>query len=69
MLGKPILEAMLKEFPMYSMEYWQGAIADGRVSLSGQRVNADHLLKGQDLVEHRVHRHEPPVTAQEPCIV
>ena len=69
MLGKALLESMLAEFPMYTRQYFEGAIADGRVAVSGRRVEPGYALRGHDLIEHRVHRHEPPVTAERPSIV
>lgn len=55
---------------MYSADYYRAALDDGRLTLQGhERVSADHQLRPADLILHRVHRHEPPVTAEEPVVV
>ncbi len=61
MMGKSVLEAMHTEFNVSSESYYRAAIADGRIRLNGERVSESVLLKGHDVITHRVHRHEPPV--------
>ncbi|CAG8494927.1 16288_t:CDS:2 [Racocetra fulgida] len=35
----------------------------GLITINGQRVTPETIIKNQDLIGHRLHRHEPPVTA------
>ncbi len=39
------------------------AIEKGTILVSGQRTRADVRLKEHDVLSHRIHRHEPPVTS------
>lgn len=41
----------------------------GAVVVNGQKVPTNHIVKNGDIVSHTLHRHEPPVTAQEIGII
>jgi 23S rRNA-/tRNA-specific pseudouridylate synthase len=67
MMNKTVLEAMSSEFNVSPEAYYRAAIADGRIRVNGEVVASSTLLKGHDVVSHRVHRHEPPVMLDEHC--
>ncbi|KAJ1950017.1 DRAP deaminase, partial [Linderina macrospora] len=45
------------------------AIKDGLIEINEKRVTPDTVICNSDLVTHKIHRHEPPVTTQELGIV
>lgn len=63
-LGKGLLELFKSEFQAESPEYYEAAVRDGRVTLNGKQVPPETVVKNNDVIEHRVHRHEPPVTSK-----
>jgi hypothetical protein len=62
-VGMGLLELFQTEFHAETPEFYKQAIVDGRVILSGQRALPSTVIKNNDVIEHRVHRHEPPVTS------
>jgi tRNA pseudouridine synthase 9 len=68
--GREILEIFADEFRDRPVEYYANAVEKGAVLVNGKPVaSARHIVKNGDLVSHTLHRHEPPVTAQEIGIV
>lgn len=64
MMGKSVLQGMQEEFTAQSPQYYERAIQDGRIRVNGMHVDAGHVLRGHDVITHRLHRHEPPVTQE-----
>ena len=62
--GKSISEVLRTEFGGNGPDYFDRAIADGRITLGGKRVTGCQIMKRGDCLVHKVHRHEPPVTAK-----
>lgn len=62
-LGRSILDVFLKEFRDRPARYYQEAIQQQLITLNGQPCELDTLVGSSDLLAHRLHRHEPPVTA------
>jgi 23S rRNA-/tRNA-specific pseudouridylate synthase len=60
-IGKTVLDVFVTEFGSYPVLYYQTAIKEGQILVSGKRVNCDYKIKGQDELSHTVHRHEPAV--------
>ncbi|KAK8809862.1 hypothetical protein WA158_000805 [Blastocystis sp. Blastoise] len=60
-LGKTLLDVYSSEFAAYSRDYYEEAINAGRITVNGEAVRPDYILKNSDLIRHSVHRHEPPV--------
>lgn len=63
-LGRSILDVFLKEFRDRPARYYQEAIQHKLITLNGQPCDLDTLVGSSDLLAHRLHRHEPPVTAE-----
>ena len=59
--GRSVLDVFSKEFGDRTPAYYETAIGDGRITISGARVEASRLVKMHDKLEHAVLRTEPPV--------
>jgi len=55
------LDIYKKEFLSCTGEYYEQAILDGRITVNGQKVATDYLIKGNDKIVHAITRKEPPV--------
>ncbi|CAG8607977.1 3120_t:CDS:2 [Cetraspora pellucida] len=62
-LGRKILDIFSTEFRDRSREYYTYAIEEGLITINTKKVTPETIVKNQDLIGHRLHRHEPPVTA------
>lgn len=60
-VGRTILDVYSTEFGSYPSSYYESAITQGRILVSDQVVPIDHVIKGNDVLTHTVHRHEPGV--------
>ncbi|KAJ3187732.1 RNA pseudouridylate synthase domain containing protein 2 [Gaertneriomyces sp. JEL0708] len=61
--GKAIIEVFAKEFQDKSRQYYEQAIQSGKIKVSGETVDLNYKIGNHDVIQHAVHRHEPPVTA------
>lgn len=68
-LGRSLLEVLQREFRDRPPCYYREAIERGWITLNGQATKLDVVLKSNDLLGHRLHRHEPPVTTQLPRLI
>ncbi|XP_022685653.1 RNA pseudouridylate synthase domain-containing protein 2-like isoform X1 [Varroa jacobsoni] len=60
-VGRPLLDVFRQEFRAQTLEYYNNAIASGRVRVNNESVGLDYRLKDGDLMINRTHRHEVPV--------
>jgi len=60
-IGRSILDVYNDEFGSYPKCYYESAIRNGRILVSGGKVDCNYLVKGGDELSHVVHRHEPAV--------
>jgi tRNA pseudouridine synthase 9 len=60
-IGKTLFQVFEKEFHDRPSDYYKHAILTGKITLNGQKVELDTVVKNSDLIENRIHRHEPPV--------
>ncbi|KAF1324573.1 Rna pseudouridylate synthase, partial [Globisporangium splendens] len=67
--GQDVLSVFTKEFGANSPEYYKFALQSGRITVNHAIVPPDTILKNGDLIIHKAHRHEPPVSAQEVAFV
>lgn len=58
-VGRTVLDIYCQEFGSYPPSYYEIAIQQGLIQVSDQLVGLDYKLKGQDVLQHTVHRHEP----------
>ncbi|CAO3600684.1 unnamed protein product [Absidia cylindrospora] len=61
-LERTILEVFVEEFRDRNEQYYRYAIEKGLITLNGKQVQTDTLIQNSDIVGHKIHRHEPPVT-------
>ncbi|KAI9890079.1 MAG: hypothetical protein M1814_004478 [Vezdaea aestivalis] len=68
--GRELLDIFASEFRDRPYEYYKKAIENGDISVNGIPVtNTATVIDNGDTISHTMHRHEPPVTAQEIGIV
>jgi tRNA pseudouridine synthase 9 len=60
-IGKEIYDVFVSEFRDRSNAYYAKAIDEGRIKVNNQSVQRDYKVKHGDIIQHSVHRHEPPV--------
>lgn len=63
-LGRSILDVFLKEFRDRPARYYREAIRRKLITMNGQACELESIVEAGALIGHRLHRHEPPVTAQ-----
>ena len=63
-VGKRILDVFVAEFGSHEPSYFSAAISAGAITVNGHLVDASYELRNNDFVEHRMHRHEPPITGE-----
>lgn len=66
---RELLEIYTNEFRDRDAAYYKWAIENGQVLLNGKVANVDTVVRNGDAIQHRSHKHEPPVTDQEIDIV
>ncbi|KAK8088117.1 pseudouridine synthase [Apiospora hydei] len=52
------------EFRDRPLPYYKAAMESGMILVNGKPAMPNHVLKNGDLVSHKIHRHEPPVTGE-----
>ncbi|KAI1865889.1 uncharacterized protein JN550_008147 [Neoarthrinium moseri] len=67
--GRQLLEIFDSEFRDRPVAYYKEAMEKGMILINGQPAMPDYVVKNGDLVSHKTHRHEPPVTADEVGII
>lgn len=61
---RTLLDVFSNEFRLYPESYYIKALETGKVTLNGVVANKDTVIKNGDLICHRIHRHEPPVSSR-----
>jgi tRNA pseudouridine synthase 8/2,5-diamino-6-(5-phospho-D-ribitylamino)-pyrimidin-4(3H)-one deaminase len=62
-VGRTLLEVMVTDFYQRTSAYYQWAIHQGHCNINGKKGTPNYRLQQGDQLRNRVHRHEPPVTA------
>lgn len=62
-INTPIIDMFTREFAAENREYYTKAIESGKITVNGNVVPLQYIIKNSDLVTHLLHRHEPPVLA------
>ncbi|CAO3643768.1 unnamed protein product [Cunninghamella blakesleeana] len=60
-IGRPLLEVLTTDFRDCNEAYFKKAIENGFITINNEKVTIDTLFKKNDKMEHKVHRHEPPI--------
>lgn len=66
---RSLLDIFSNEFRLYPESYYIKALENGQVTLNGKKTNKDTIIRNGDLICHRIHRHEPPVSSRPVKIV
>lgn len=59
--GKTLIDIFTREFRMESPAYYEAAVRNGKITVDDQVVSPEEVLKQNQLIKTRIHRHEPPV--------
>ncbi|ODV97225.1 hypothetical protein PACTADRAFT_48974 [Pachysolen tannophilus NRRL Y-2460] len=62
-IGKKLIDVFADEFRLYPRSYYEKTIKSGKVTINKKVADIDTVLKNGDLISHKIHRHEPPVTS------
>ncbi|GES90577.1 RNA pseudouridylate synthase domain-containing protein 2 [Rhizophagus clarus] len=62
-LGRSVFDIFCTEFRDRSRDYYAYAIETGLITINGKVVTKEKIVKNQDIIGHKIHRHEPPITA------
>jgi len=60
-VGMRLLDVFTKEFRMESPAYYEAAIRNGKITVNDCIVDPNKVLKQNQLIKTKIHRHEPPV--------
>eukprot|EP01028_Stygiella_incarcerata_P007317 TRINITY_DN3021_c0_g1_i1.p1 TRINITY_DN3021_c0_g1~~TRINITY_DN3021_c0_g1_i1.p1 ORF type:complete len:533 (+),score=123.49 TRINITY_DN3021_c0_g1_i1:62-1600(+) len=60
-IGKSLLSIYSQEFSYSPFEFYQKEIEMGYIRVNGLAVPIDYVVKDNDLITHRIHRHEKPI--------
>lgn len=63
--GRELIEIFECEFRDRPLEYYRRAMESGEVAVNQKAVGPHYVLRNGDCITHTLHRHEPPVTADE----
>jgi 23S rRNA-/tRNA-specific pseudouridylate synthase len=63
-LHRSIEDVFHQEFHDRSPAYYTRAILEGHIQVNGHHVPLNYCIQSSDRIDHRLHRHEPPVTDQ-----
>lgn len=63
-IGQQLLSVFTQEFRDRTQEYYKRAIDNGLVLVNDEVASTDQVLKNGDLIMHRTHKHEQPVTSR-----
>nr|XP_054748934.1 LOW QUALITY PROTEIN: pseudouridylate synthase RPUSD2-like [Lytechinus pictus] len=61
--GSKLLDVFKKEFRLESAEYYETAIRE-LIRVNKAKASPDRILKNNDFMQSKVHRHEPPVSGE-----
>ncbi|XP_068725701.1 pseudouridylate synthase RPUSD2-like [Montipora capricornis] len=60
-VGRTLIDVFKEEFQSETQEYYEKAISAGKITVNGDVASQGTILKDNDVICNRVHRHEPPV--------
>lgn len=60
----PLTSVFQKEFRDRPASYYKHACSVGLIRVNDSRIGGDYKIKQGDRIQHRIHRHEPPVLSE-----
>lgn len=67
--GRTLLDIFEDEFRDRPVTYYREAMVSGKILINGQPASPDYVVRNGDLISHKIHRHEPPVTSEDVAII
>jgi len=67
--NRTLLDVFTREFRDRPRAYYEAATTAGLIRVNSEVVSVDYIIKQGDQVEHRIHRHEPPVLKKAVTII
>lgn len=67
--NRTLVDVFTTEFRDKEKSYYESAIKQGKVQVNSKIAAIDYKLKDGDLIEHRTHKHEQPVSSRPISIV
>lgn len=61
--GKTLLDVFQSEFRDRTIAYYEVAMRKGLVMVNDALTDPGYIVKNSDVISHKIHRHEPPITA------
>ena len=68
-IGQPLAACFAAEFGSHDAAYFDAAVGGGAITVNGGRVALSYALRDGDRIEHRSHRHEPPVSGSRIAVI
>ncbi|KAI8608551.1 pseudouridine synthase [Chytriomyces sp. MP71] len=62
--NRRLLDVFAEEFKDQQPAYYESAISRGILAVNGNTVSTGYIIKSNDIVTHKTHKHEPPVSAE-----
>jgi len=59
--GMKIIDVFSSEYRDRDKSYYENAILTGFITVNGEKSDFDRIVNNGDVIEHKMHRHEPPV--------
>lgn len=59
-----LVDIFITEFRDREPSYYRKTIANGEVYVNDEPANLETIVRNGDLISHKLHRHEPPVTSK-----
>eukprot|EP00249_Psilotum_nudum_P036752 c861_g1_i1 orf=385-1806(+) len=66
---KKLVDLFAEEFRQRPLQYYIEAVKSGRILVDGKAVSTNYVVQASQTLSHFVHRHEPPVMADQVIIL
>lgn len=63
-LKRTLFDVFRAEFRDRPPEYYKEAVERGLITVDGAQVGLDHVLRDNQVICHKIHRHEPPISGE-----
>ncbi|KAI9498294.1 pseudouridine synthase [Zychaea mexicana] len=63
-MQRSLINVFTEEFQDRNEKYYRHAMELGLITINGETVGPDHIVKNNDILGHKIHRHEPVVTGK-----
>ena len=63
-LKRTLFDVFKAEFRDRPPEYYKEAVERGLITVDGAQVGLDHILRDNQVICHKIHRHEPPISGE-----